>query len=51
MPRDYYIVLGIDQGASLSEIKKAYRNAIKRYHPDKIGKSTDPHKFMAAREA
>jgi molecular chaperone DnaJ len=51
MPRDYYIVLGIEQGASLSEIKRAYRNAIKRYHPDKIGKSTDPHKFMAAREA
>lgn len=51
MPRDYYIVLGIDQGASLSEIKKAYRNAIKRYHPDKVGKSTDPHKFRAAREA
>jgi molecular chaperone DnaJ len=51
MPRDYYIVLGIEQGASLSEIKKAYRNAIKRYHPDKIGKNTDPHKFRAAREA
>ena len=51
MPRDYYIVLGIDQGASLSEIKKAYRNAIKRYHPDKIGESADPHKFRAAREA
>jgi molecular chaperone DnaJ len=51
MPRDYYIVLGIEQGASLSEIKKAYRDAIKRYHPDKIGKNTDPHKFRAAREA
>lgn len=51
MPRDYYIVLGIEQGASLPEIKKAYRNAIKRYHPDKIGKSADPQKFRAAREA
>jgi len=51
MPRDYYIVLGIEPGASLSEIKKAYRNAIKRYHPDKIGKSTDARKFRAAREA
>ena len=51
MPRDYYIVLGIEQGASLSEIKKAYRNAIKRYHPDKIGESADPQKFRAAREA
>ena len=51
MPRDYYIVLGIKQGASLSEIKKAYRKAIKRYHPDKVGKSTDARKFRAAREA
>mgnify|MGYP000326080981 CR=1 FL=1 len=51
MPRDYYIVLGIQQGASSSEIKKAYRNAIKRYHPDKIGESADPQKFRAAREA
>lgn len=48
---DYYIVLGIDKGASLSQIKKAYRNAIKRYHPDMIGKNTDSHKFIAAREA
>lgn len=51
MPSDYYIVLGIEQGASLSQIKKAYRNAIKRYHPDKIGKNTDSRKFRAAREA
>ena len=51
MPSDYYIVLGIEQGASLSEIKKAYRNAIKRYHPDKVGKSTDAREFRAAREA
>jgi molecular chaperone DnaJ len=51
MPRDYYIVLGIEQGASLSDIKKAYRKAIKRYHPDKGGKSTDAREFRAAREA
>jgi molecular chaperone DnaJ len=51
MPNDYYIVLGIDPGANLSQIKKAYRNAIKRYHPDMIGENTDSHKFIAAREA
>lgn len=51
MPNDYYIVLGIDPEASLSQIKKAYRNAIKRYHPDMIGENTDSHKFIAAREA
>ena len=33
--RDYYEVLGINQGASSSEIKKAYRKAAVEHHPDK----------------
>ena len=32
--RDYYEVLGINKGASDSEIKKAYRSLAKKYHPD-----------------
>ena len=32
--RDYYEVLGIDKGASDSDIKKAYRSLAKKYHPD-----------------
>ena len=32
--RDYYEVLGIDKSASEDEIKKAYRKAAKKYHPD-----------------
>ena len=32
--RDYYEVLGLRKGASEDEIKKAYRQMAKKYHPD-----------------
>lgn len=32
--RDYYDVLGIQKGAGDDEIKKAYRNMARKYHPD-----------------
>ena len=32
--RDFYEVLGIQKGASEEDIKKAYRQAAKKYHPD-----------------
>lgn len=47
--RDYYEVLGIDKNASADEIKKAYRKAAVKYHPDKEG--GDEVKFKEASEA
>lgn len=35
--RDYYEVLGVDKGAGKDEIKKAFRKAAVKHHPDKGG--------------
>ncbi len=32
---DFYSILGVEKWATLSEIKKAYYNAVKEFHPDK----------------
>lgn len=34
--RDYYEILGTKKNASLEEIRKAYREAVLRYHPDRV---------------
>ena len=52
MKEDYYKVLGIDNGASESEIKKAYRKSAIKYHPDKNPGDKDAEaKFKQAAEA
>ena len=50
--RDYYEVLGVAKNANDDEIKKAYRKAAIKYHPDKNpGDKEAEEKFKEAAEA
>ncbi len=50
--RDYYEVLGLQKGANADEIKKAYRKAAIKFHPDKNpGDAEAENKFKEAAEA
>jgi curved DNA-binding protein len=46
--KDYYKILGVAEGASEEEIKKAFRKAAMKHHPDKGG---DAEKFKEINEA
>ena len=50
--RDYYEVLGLQKGASPEDIKKAYRKAAMKYHPDRNpGDKEAEEKFKEVGEA
>ena len=43
----YYAILGLKNGASIDEIKKAYRRLAKEYHPDKLAGVNESIKKIA----
>lgn len=43
----HYATLGLSKGASMEEIKKAYRQLSMQYHPDKVGHLGDEFKGVA----
>ena len=48
--RDPYEILGVERGASLNEVKAAYRKLAVKYHPDKVDHLGDEFKVLAERK-
>ncbi|HNX97287.1 MAG TPA: DnaJ domain-containing protein, partial [Candidatus Aminicenantes bacterium] len=50
--KDYYAILGVAKGATLADIKKAYRKLARKYHPDlNPGDKAAEQKFKEMTEA
>lgn len=51
MPRDYYETLGTSKGASEADLKSAFRNLARKYHPDVSKEPNAEEKFKEINEA
>ena len=46
-PKDPYDILGVSKGASMEEVKRAYRELAAKYHPDKVSHLGDEFRTLA----
>jgi len=52
MTQNYYIILGVDRGANLNQIKHAYRRIAKQLHPDRSARQpADAEGFLEVKQA
>jgi len=49
--REYYEILGLKKGASIQEVKEAYKKLAKKYHPDISKEENAEEKFKEVLEA
>lgn len=51
MPKNYYLILGVPRYAGTAEIKRAYRQLARTYHPDTSAATGDSERFREISEA
>lgn len=49
--KDHYATLGLSSGATLADVKKAFRQKASAYHPDRNDAANAAERFRAVQEA